>query len=110
MLVNVIRGVTLALYAAVRLMLPVHHHTTNTERTRMACSEADKQWAINEYHSGLYASKQPAAQANSMPPTTLRYRFAGRTSHAHLRGIQQILSNAEEKTLLRWVTRSISTG
>ena len=76
----------------------------------MAYSEADMQRAINEYHSGLYASKQAAARANNVPPATLRYRLAGRTSHAQSRETQQILSNAEEKTLVRWVTRLTSTG
>jgi hypothetical protein len=42
-------------------------------RTRMAYSEADMQRAITEYHSGLYSSKQAAAQANNVPPATLRY-------------------------------------
>jgi hypothetical protein len=76
----------------------------------MAYSEADMQRAINECHAGLYASKQTAAHANNVPPATLRYRLAGRTSHAQSRETQQILSNAEEKTLVQWVTRLASTS
>jgi hypothetical protein len=79
-------------------------------RTRMAYSEADMQRAITEYHSGLYSSKQAAAQANNVPPATLRYRLAGRTSPSQAHETQQILSNAEEKTLVRWITRLTSTG
>lgn len=67
----------------------------------MAYSEANMQRAIDKYNSGLYASKQAAARANNVPPATLRYRLAGRTSHAQSRETQQILSNAEEKTLVR---------
>ena len=76
----------------------------------MVYSEANMQRAIDEYNSGLYASKQAAARANNVPPATLRYRLAGRTSHAQSRETQQILSNAEEKTLVRWVARLTSTG
>jgi hypothetical protein len=79
-------------------------------RTRMAYSEADMQRAITEYYSGLYSSKQAAAQANNVPPATLRYRLAGRTSPSQAHETQQILSNAEEKTLVRWITRLTSTG
>jgi hypothetical protein len=67
----------------------------------MAYSEANMQKAIDEYHSGLYASKQATARANNVPPATLRYRLARRTSHAQSRETQQILLNAEEKTLVR---------
>jgi hypothetical protein len=76
----------------------------------MAYSEADMQQAITEYYSGLYSSKQAAAQANNVPPAILRYRLAGRTLPSQAHETQQILSNAEEKTLVRWITRLTSTG
>jgi hypothetical protein len=43
------------------------------------------QKAIDEYHSGLYVSKQAIARANNVLPTTLRYRLARRTSYAQSR-------------------------
>ena len=107
---NIIRVVTRALYLTVQLVSSVHRDTTIMERTRMASSDADMQRAVNEYHSGLYVSKQAAARANNVPPATLCYRLAGLTSHTQRRERQQIPSNAEEKTFVSWVTRLISTG
>jgi len=106
----VIRGKTRARHLALPIFRPVYHHTTVMGRTRMAYSEADIQRAITEYNSGLYPSKQAAAQANNVPPATLRYRLAGQTSPSQAHETRQILSNAEEKTLVRWITRFTSTG
>jgi hypothetical protein len=60
------------------MIYPVDHRTTLVERIRMASLVADMQEVITGYRSQLCLSKQAVAQANNVPPTTLRYRLLER--------------------------------
>ena len=66
--------------------------------------------ALLAHKSGKYRSVRAAAIAFSIPPSTLSYRIAGRASRSQAHESAQILSCAEEKTLVRWLTRLTSTG
>ena len=66
-----------------------------------AYSEADIQAAISAYNKTEYSSIRAAAHAFSVPYHTLRNRLAGRTSRSQAYENAQILSNAEELTLVR---------
>lgn len=66
--------------------------------------------AISAYQAGSYSSIQKCAAAFSVPHQTLQHRISGRTSRSCAHEHRQILSNAEEKTLVRWITRLTSTG
>ena len=45
-----------------------------------------------------------------MSRTTLGYRIAGRKTYTKAYETEQLLSNAEENTLARWITRLTATG
>jgi hypothetical protein len=66
--------------------------------------------AILAYKSGRYRSVRAAANAFSIPPSALSYRLTGRTSHSQVHESEQILSHAEEKALVRWLTRLTNKG
>ena len=68
------------------------------------------QKAIDDIHSSLYRGTKTAARAHNIPDNTLRKRMAGRNTHENAHKSQQILSNAEEKTLVQWITRLTCTG
>ena len=72
--------------------------------------ESRIQDALLAHKSGKYRSVRAAAIAFSIPPSTLSYRIAGRTSRSQAHESAQILSYAEEKTLVRWLTRLTRTG
>ncbi|KAF2735352.1 hypothetical protein EJ04DRAFT_435111, partial [Polyplosphaeria fusca] len=55
----------------------------------------------NKTFSGPYA----AAAHFNVSCHTLSRRMAGGLSHAQAAASQQILSNTEEKSLIRWITR-----
>ena len=83
--------------------------STNT-RKFYASSVADIQSAITEYKLGKHTSIRKCANAFNMPEATLRYHLSGRTSRSHAHEYRQILSNAEERTLVRWITHLTKTG
>jgi len=66
-----------------------------------AYTESDIQHAITAYRTGEFTSIRACSRAFNIPYPTLQHRIAGRLprpiSHEH----RQILSNAEERTLLR---------
>ena len=62
------------------------------------------QKAIDNIHSGLYRSTKTAAHTHNIPDSTLRKHMAGCNTHENAHKSQQILSNAEEKTLVQWIT------
>jgi hypothetical protein len=72
--------------------------------------EENIQKAILALESKEFKSARSAVEHFKVPKSTLTDRMAGRQtrlqSHEHL----QILSNAEEKTLVRWITRLTATG
>jgi len=75
-----------------------------------AYSESDLQTAILAYKVGEYTSIRACASAFSLPRRTLQHRISGRNSRSHAHEPMQILSPAEEKTLVRWITHLTSTG
>ena len=66
--------------------------------------------AISAYLSGEYSSLRKAAAAFKAPFSTVQARMAGRNSRATARETQQTLTNTEETTLVRWITRLTRTG
>ena len=52
-----------------------------------------------------FKSIRLAAEHFEVSKTTLGYRMAGRKTRTEAHEIEQILSNAEENTLARWITR-----
>src|SRR4051812_3040727 len=77
---------------------------------RRAYSEHDMQNALSAYRKGEYTSIRDAARAFNIPFTTLRERLAGRTTRHVAHESAQILSNAEERSLAKLITRLTITG
>lgn len=70
--------------------------------------ESSIQNALLAHRSGKYRSVRAAAIAISIPPSTLYYRIARRTSRSQAHESTQIVSHVEEETLVRWLTRLTS--
>ena len=68
------------------------------------------QAAIIDIQNQIYKSSRKVARAYNIPDSTLRNRMAGRNTRKNSRESQQILSNIEEKTLVRWITRLTCAG
>jgi hypothetical protein len=83
---------------------------SEVQEQEWAYSEADIQAAIQAFQNEEHQSIRAAARAFSVPYHTLRHRLAGRTSRSHSHESAQILSNAEEQTLVRWISRLCRTG
>lgn len=75
-----------------------------------AYSEEDIQKAITSWKYKQFRSIRATAAHFQVPVQTVRDRMAGRKSKAQSLEKAQLLSNAEEKTLVRWITRLTSTG
>lgn len=71
---------------------------------KLVYTEADIQSAICAPERKECTSIRHAAGAYDIPYPTLRGRVAGRTSRATAHEPSQILSNTEERTLVRWIT------
>lgn len=78
--------------------------------SNQAYSEEDIQKAITSWNNREFRSIRATATHFQVPPSTLRERMAGRKARAQAHETAQLLSNAEEKTLARWITRLTSTG
>lgn len=72
--------------------------------------EEDVQKAIISLKNKEFKSTAAAAFHFRIPPSTLKARMAGRKTKTDAHASSQLLSNAEEKTLERWITRLTSTG
>ena len=81
-----------------------------TARDESAYSESELQDAILAYKSGKFSSIRACAEAFRVPYPTLQTRLSGRTSRSYAHEYMQILSKAEERTLVRWITHLTSTG
>jgi DDE superfamily endonuclease/Tc5 transposase DNA-binding domain len=81
-----------------------------TTRDLNAYSGLDLQNAILAYKAGKYPSIRACASAFHIPYPTLQTRLSGRTSRSHAHEHMQVLSNAEEKTLVRWITHLTRAG
>ena len=73
-------------------------------------SEDQVQKALNAYLEKEYSSLRKAANAFKVPFSTAQARMAGRISRSTAHETQQTLSNAEERSLTRWITRLTRTG
>ncbi|KFY08091.1 hypothetical protein V491_08473 [Pseudogymnoascus sp. VKM F-3775] len=78
--------------------------------TPKAYLEDDIQKAITSWKEKKFRSIRATAAHFQVPFTTLRNRMAGRRPKAQAHEEAQLLSNAEEKTLVRWITQLTSTG
>ena len=68
------------------------------------------QKAINNIYSNLYRGTKIAACVHNIPDNTLHKRMAGCNTHENAHKLQQILFNAEEKTLIQWITHLTCAG
>jgi hypothetical protein len=73
-------------------------------------SEEDLINALAAYRNGEYTSIRKYAYAFNIPVTTLSKRLSTRTSRSQSHESQKILSTAEEKTLLKTITRLSKSG
>jgi Tc5 transposase DNA-binding domain len=82
----------------------------NRTKTNAFEYEEEIQKAISAYSTGKYSSIRKAAQALKVSDYPVRARMMGRNSRTIARESQQTLTNAEETTLVRWITRLTRTG
>ena len=81
-----------------------------TTRVSNAYTESQMHTAVLDCSTGRCTSIRECAIAHDVPVQSLRNRLAGRTSRTHAHEHMQILSNAEERTLVRWLTHLTNTG
>ena len=79
-------------------------------RDSHASAESTVQEAIAAFRAKRYSSIRATAHAYSISPSTLHHRMAGRTSRSNSHEYRQILSSAEEKTLVKWISQLTRTG
>ena len=75
-----------------------------------AFSESTVQEALLAHRNNEYASIRACAHAYRISHQTLLRCMAGHDSRPITHECRQILSNVEERTLVRWLTRLTSTG
>jgi hypothetical protein len=80
------------------------------ERVSNAYTESDIYNALLDCRAGRYTSVRKCALAYKIPVPSFRNRLTGRISRSHAHEHMQVLSNAEEKTLVRWITHLTITG
>ena len=68
------------------------------------------QEALSALQNKQFISVRAAASHFGVARQTLLQRHSGGNSHAQARELQQILTNAEEKTLVRWIERYSIAG
>jgi hypothetical protein len=73
-------------------------------------SEATLTMALTAYRTGEYTSVRKCAYAFNIPASTFANRLTRATSCTKLHESQQILSAAEEKTLLKTIFRLSKSG
>jgi hypothetical protein len=73
-------------------------------------SEEDLTNALAAYRNREFTSIRKCAYAFNIPYSTLAFRLSTRTSRSKSHESQQILSTAEEKTLLKAITRLSKSG
>lgn len=73
-------------------------------------TEADIRSAISAYKAGEYSSIRSAAIASCVLYITLYHRIARRTTRQKSYQHAQILSDAEERSLVKEITRVTTTG
>ena len=73
-------------------------------------SEEDLSKAISAYREGKYTSLRKCADAFSVLRSTFALRLFGGVSRSTSYEYEQYLSTAEEKTLIRWISRLSKQG
>jgi hypothetical protein len=73
-------------------------------------SEEDLTTALAAYRNGEYTSIRKCAYAFNILASTLSNQLSTRTSYSKSHKSQKILSTAEEKTLLKAITRLSKSG
>jgi len=68
------------------------------------------QAAVNAYLAKQYKSITKAAQAFDAPVSTVKHRIRGRQSRVESHKHQQLLTEAEERELVRWITQLTAIG
>ena len=81
-----------------------------SKSSESGATEIQIQNAIVAYNSRQYRSIGKIARAFKVPYSTMKDCLSGASSRAQARETQQNLSNAEEKILVRWITRLTATG
>src|SRR2546423_1095385 len=66
--------------------------------------------ALAGLQSGLYRTCYKAAKETGASETTVTRRFKGGMTRAEAREEQQMLSRAQEKALVSWITNLTATG
>ena len=72
--------------------------------------EASIKLALDGLNSCQYSSVYSAAKAHIVPESTLQARWKGRDSRAEASVQKQLLSDAEEKALVQWVSQLTING
>jgi hypothetical protein len=80
------------------------------ERVSNAYTEPDMYNALLDFRAGRYTSVRKCALVYNIPVQSFRNRLSGRISRSHAHEHMQVLSNAEENTLVRWITHLTITG
>jgi len=75
-----------------------------------AIREASIQLALDGLNSRRYSSVYQAAKAHGIALSTLKGRWKGKASRAEGRVQSQLLSDAEEKALVQWVSQLTVNG
>lgn len=78
--------------------------------TKRAYTEEDIQKAIQALQDHTFTTITAAAMHFKVDRTTLGARMRGRKTRRQANESAQILSPAEENTLIRWITRLTATG
>jgi hypothetical protein len=73
-------------------------------------TEIDIQNAISTYKLKRFPSIQAVSYTSGIPYSTLCYHMSGQSSRAQAHEHCQILSKAEERTLVQWITCLIIAG
>ena len=73
-------------------------------RDSHALSESNVQEAIAAFKAKRYPSIRATTYAFSIPRSTLHSRMSGITLRRNAHESKQLLSSAEESTLLKWIT------
>ncbi|KAF2733632.1 hypothetical protein EJ04DRAFT_605366, partial [Polyplosphaeria fusca] len=76
------------------------------QRSSKAGQTEDKiQEALRAIENCTFSNPYAAAKHFDVSYRTIRRRMAGGKSHSQAAAYQQVLSNTEEKSLIRWITR-----
>ena len=79
-------------------------------KAKRALDKAKMQRALTSFEDNEYSSVKRTADEYELARSSLRNRIAGRKTRKQARTTQQSLTEIEELTLERWITRLTRTG